>query len=211
MGLVNTVVPLAELEAEGVHWADEILEKSPTAIRFLKSAFIAATDGLAGLQEFAGDATGLYYTTDEAHEGSHGVPREAASPTSASSRGARERAPDERDRRSGRPPVRVPDLAARRAPRDAAGGAAGVSSGSAPALGSGAPLAARHGARLRSPWRCCSRSPRTSPTTSPTTAAAPTRRTARARSGSPPRGLVTERQLEVAIGVAIGLAGVVGL
>ena len=70
MGLVNTVVPLAELEAEGVQWADEILEKSPTAIRFLKSAFIVATDGLAGLQEFAGNATGLYYTTDEAHEGS---------------------------------------------------------------------------------------------------------------------------------------------
>ena len=43
---------------------------SPTAIRFLKSAFLVATDGLAGLQEFAGNATGLYYTTDEAHEGS---------------------------------------------------------------------------------------------------------------------------------------------
>ncbi|MEO5966257.1 MAG: enoyl-CoA hydratase-related protein, partial [Candidatus Limnocylindrales bacterium] len=70
MHLVNTVVPLAELEAEGVRWADEILDKSPTAIRFLKSAFLVATDGLAGLQEFAGNATGLYYTTDEAHEGS---------------------------------------------------------------------------------------------------------------------------------------------
>ena len=70
MDLVNTVVPLAELEAEGVQWADEILEKSPTAIRFLKSAFIVATDGLAGLQEFAGNATCLYYMTDEAHEGS---------------------------------------------------------------------------------------------------------------------------------------------
>ena len=43
---------------------------SPTAIRFLKSAFLVATDGLAGMQEFAGNATGLYYTTDEAHEGS---------------------------------------------------------------------------------------------------------------------------------------------
>jgi naphthoate synthase len=70
MGLVNKVVPLADLEAEGVAWADEILEMSPTAIRFLKSAFLVATDGLAGLQEFAGNATGLYYTTDEAHEGS---------------------------------------------------------------------------------------------------------------------------------------------
>jgi naphthoate synthase len=70
MGLVNAVVPLADLEAEGVRWADEILAMSPTAIRFLKSAFLVATDGLAGLQEFAGNATGLYYTTDEAHEGS---------------------------------------------------------------------------------------------------------------------------------------------
>jgi naphthoate synthase len=70
MGLVNKVVPLAELEAEGVSWAEEIMTMSPTAIRFLKSAFLVATDGLAGLQEFAGNATGLYYTTDEAHEGS---------------------------------------------------------------------------------------------------------------------------------------------
>ena len=70
MGLVNKVVPLAELETEGVGWADEILAMSPTALRFLKSAFLVATDGLAGLQEFAGNATGLYYTTDEAHEGS---------------------------------------------------------------------------------------------------------------------------------------------
>jgi naphthoate synthase len=70
MGLVNRVVPLADLEAEGVAWAEEILRMSPTAIRFLKSAFLVATDGLAGLQEFAGNATGLYYTTDEAHEGS---------------------------------------------------------------------------------------------------------------------------------------------
>ena len=70
MGLVNAVVPLADLEAEGVGWANEILAMSPTAIRFLKSAFLVATDGLAGLQEFAGNATGLYYTTEEAHEGS---------------------------------------------------------------------------------------------------------------------------------------------
>lgn len=70
MGLANRVVPLAELEAEGVQWAHEILAMSPTAIRFLKSAFLVATDGLAGLQEFAGNATGLYYTTEEAHEGS---------------------------------------------------------------------------------------------------------------------------------------------
>jgi len=70
MGLVNKVVPLADLEGEGVAWADEILTMSPTAIRFLKASFLAATDGLAGLQEMAGNATGLYYTTEEAREGS---------------------------------------------------------------------------------------------------------------------------------------------
>lgn len=70
MGLVNRVVALDQLESEGVAWAHEILAMSPTAIRFLKSAFLVATDGLAGLQEFAGNATGLYYTTDEAQEGS---------------------------------------------------------------------------------------------------------------------------------------------
>jgi naphthoate synthase len=70
MGLVNAVVPLDHLLDEGIAWADEILAMSPTAIRFLKSAFLVVTDGLAGLQEFAGNATGLYYTTDEAHEGS---------------------------------------------------------------------------------------------------------------------------------------------
>lgn len=70
MHLVNKVVPLATLEDEGVAWANEICAMSPTAIRFLKAAFLVATDGLAGLQEFAGHTTGLYYTTDEAHEGS---------------------------------------------------------------------------------------------------------------------------------------------
>ena len=70
MGLVNAVVPFARLEEEGIAWADEILEKSPTAIRFLKRAFNATTDGLAGLQELAGDATMLFYQTEEAHEGS---------------------------------------------------------------------------------------------------------------------------------------------
>jgi len=69
MGLVNAVVPLAELEDTTLQWAREILEKSPTAIRFIKAAFNAATEGLAGLQQFAGDATLLYYLTDEAKEG----------------------------------------------------------------------------------------------------------------------------------------------
>src|SRR2546425_1621390 len=69
MGLVNTVVPLERLEDEAVQWANEILEKSPMAIRCLKSAFNADTDGLAGIQELAGNATLLYYMTDEAREG----------------------------------------------------------------------------------------------------------------------------------------------
>jgi naphthoate synthase len=69
MGLVNKVVPLAELEAEGVQWAKEILAKSPLAIRCLKSAFNADVDGQAGLQELAGNATLLYYLTEEGAEG----------------------------------------------------------------------------------------------------------------------------------------------
>ena len=69
MGLVNTVVPLAELETTALQWAREILAKSPTAIRFLKAAFNADTDGLAGIQQLAGDATLLYYLTEEAKEG----------------------------------------------------------------------------------------------------------------------------------------------
>ena len=69
MGLVNAVVPLEQLEAEGLQWAREVLEKSPLAIRMLKGAFNADTDGLAGLQQFAGDATLLYYLSEEAQEG----------------------------------------------------------------------------------------------------------------------------------------------
>ncbi|HYB00035.1 MAG TPA: 1,4-dihydroxy-2-naphthoyl-CoA synthase [Ktedonobacteraceae bacterium] len=69
MGLVNTVVPLERLEEETVQWAQEILEKSPIALRFLKAAFNADTDGLAGIQELAGDATMLYYMTEEGQEG----------------------------------------------------------------------------------------------------------------------------------------------
>jgi naphthoate synthase len=68
MGLVNAVVPVAKLEAEGVKWAREILRNSPLAIRCLKSAFNADVDGQAGLQELAGNATLLYYMTDEAKE-----------------------------------------------------------------------------------------------------------------------------------------------
>ncbi len=69
MGLVNTVVPFELLEAETLKWAEEIMQHSPMALRFLKAAFNADTDGLAGIQQLAGDATLLYYTTDEAKEG----------------------------------------------------------------------------------------------------------------------------------------------
>ena len=69
MGLVNAVVPLAQLEAEGVAWARQVLRHSPTAIRCLKAAFNAETDGMAGLQELAGQATHLFYRTAEGQEG----------------------------------------------------------------------------------------------------------------------------------------------
>ncbi|MFC0680009.1 1,4-dihydroxy-2-naphthoyl-CoA synthase [Lysobacter korlensis] len=69
MGAVNAVVPHAELESTAIEWAEEILTKSPTAIRMLKFAFNAVDDGLIGQQVFAGEATRLAYGTDEAAEG----------------------------------------------------------------------------------------------------------------------------------------------
>jgi naphthoate synthase len=69
MGLVNKVVPLDQVEEETIQWCEEILEKSPTALRFLKAAFNADSDGLAGIQQLAGDATLLYYQSEEAKEG----------------------------------------------------------------------------------------------------------------------------------------------
>ncbi len=69
MGLVNKVVPYEQLEAETVDWCREILKKSPVAIRVLKSAFNADCDGQAGLQELAGNATMLFYMTEEGQEG----------------------------------------------------------------------------------------------------------------------------------------------
>lgn len=69
MGLVNTVVPLAELEAETVSWCREMLRNSPMALRLLKSCLNAADDGLAGVQQLAGDATLLFYMTEEGQEG----------------------------------------------------------------------------------------------------------------------------------------------
>lgn len=69
MGMVNKVVPFDRLEDECVACAREMLQWSPTALRFMKASFNAATDGYAGLAQLAGDATLLYYTTDEAKEG----------------------------------------------------------------------------------------------------------------------------------------------
>ncbi|MFN8516411.1 MAG: 1,4-dihydroxy-2-naphthoyl-CoA synthase [Thermomicrobiales bacterium] len=69
MGLVNAVVPLAQLHDEAVSWAKEILQHSPTALRFLKASFNADTDGMAGIQQLAGDATRLFYMSEEGQEG----------------------------------------------------------------------------------------------------------------------------------------------
>lgn len=69
MGLVNTVVPLAELEEETVRWCQEMLQMSPLALRMVKASMNAADDGLAGIQQLAGDATLLFYMTEEAQEG----------------------------------------------------------------------------------------------------------------------------------------------
>ena len=68
-GLVNTVVPVDQLEAETVRWCREMLRMSPLALRLLKSGYNAGVDGLAGVQHLAGDATLLYYMTEEAQEG----------------------------------------------------------------------------------------------------------------------------------------------
>ena len=69
MGLVNAVVPVEKLEEETVAWSRELLAKSPLALRMLKGALNAVTDGAAGMQQFAGDATLLYYMSEEAQEG----------------------------------------------------------------------------------------------------------------------------------------------
>jgi naphthoate synthase len=69
MGLVNAVVPLERLEEETVAWSRELLARSPLALRMLKGALNAVTDGAAGMQQFAGDATMLYYMSEEAQEG----------------------------------------------------------------------------------------------------------------------------------------------
>lgn len=69
MGLVNTVVPLNELEAETVSWCREMLQNSPMALRLLKASMNAADDGLAGIQQLAGDATLLFYLSEEGQEG----------------------------------------------------------------------------------------------------------------------------------------------
>ena len=69
MGLVNCVVPYEELETETLKWCKEILKHSPMALRCLKTALTADCDGQQGLMDFAGNATLLYYLSEEAQEG----------------------------------------------------------------------------------------------------------------------------------------------
>ena len=69
MGLVNTVVPLVDLEKVTIQWCREILRNSPTAIRLIKAAMNAAEDGQAGIQQLGGDATMLFYQSEEGNEG----------------------------------------------------------------------------------------------------------------------------------------------
>lgn len=69
MGLVNKVVPLDQLEFETMEWCRKIMKKSPLSLRMLKASFNAVDDGLAGIQQLAGDATLLYYMSEEAQEG----------------------------------------------------------------------------------------------------------------------------------------------
>ena len=69
MGLVNTVVPLADLETETVAWCREMLRMSPFALRLMKASFHAAEDGFAGIQQLAHDANLLFYASEEAKEG----------------------------------------------------------------------------------------------------------------------------------------------
>ena len=207
MGLVNHVVPLAELESEGVQWANEILAMSPTAIRFLKSAFLVATDGLAGMQEFAGNATGLYYTTDEAHEGSTRLPREAPAgllvvPAPPMTEPAASVAP-------ARPSTfRIWLLAIRPATLPASLSGVVVGLGAALAVGTPFRVDAALGclavalllqitANLSNDLSDFRKGADTPARTGPIRVAA--------------AGLVTERQLEIAIALTIVLAGIVGL
>ncbi len=196
MNLVNKVVPLADLEAEGVQWADEILAMSPTAIRFLKSAFLVATDGLAGLQEFAGNATGPVLHDRRGARGLDGVPREA--PARVPKVPAPPVSPDPASGSS--PPV--PRRCPRRCPA--------WSSGSGPRPGAAARCAS---IRRWAAWpsRCCSRSSPTSPTTCRTSGGAPTRRIARVRCAWRPRASSRSASWRWRSGSRSGSPGVVGL
>lgn len=77
MGLVNKVVPFDQLEDEVVEWAETMMQHSPLALRMIKAGLNAELDGQAGIQELAGDATMLYYMTEEAQERWKCFPRKA--------------------------------------------------------------------------------------------------------------------------------------
>ena len=171
MGLVNTVVPLAELERETVAWCREMLALSPFALRLVKASFNAHEDGYAGIQQLAHDANLLFYGNEEAAEGREAFKADAASPTSRSS------------------PAGHEDLADGGAAADAAGGG-GAGPGRDRGGGRSGPASCRGSAPSSPPWsaRSSSRSGPTSPTTTPTRDAAPTPPTGSGRCGSPRPG-----------------------
>ena len=174
-GLVNTVVPLDDLEAETVAWCRRILALSPIALRMLKAGFNAADDGLAGIQQLAGDATMLFYMTEEGQEGRNAYV---------------ERRPPDFSRFPAAAVTALPagGPACRRHPAGSGAGSSGP--GRAPSPSAVSPVVRRHGDRAlvdrgrrvlvaggaaRWSWPSPSRSGPTTPTTTPTACGAPTR------------------------------------
>ncbi len=191
MGLVNTVVPLAELETETVQWCREMLQHSPTALRCLKAALNADCDGQAGLQELAGNATLLFYMTEEGKEGKNAFLEKRKPNFKKFTPPALIDGSDARPsrRRSGR---RAWVLAARPATLTAA--LVPVLVGTAVRAGGGR-VQAGAGARGALRRVHASRSARTSPTTSSTTRRAPTPTSASGPTRAVQAGLLTPRQV----------------
>ena len=172
MGLVNAVVPLAELERESVAWCREMTALSPLSLRLLKSSFNAAEDGLTGLQQLSHDATLLFYMTEEGQEGRNAY-KEGRRPDFS--------------KFPKRPLERAAHLADGGAAADAAGGDRAGAGRHARRRARRPSRATSAGAPSSPPSsaRSSSRSAPTSPTTTPTPSAAPTPPTGSGRSGSP--------------------------